>query len=262
MIYLLSLLLMAQPGVAESLASTPDQGVELIADLDGNGKPDRIIRSKEERPVLLPVDSRRTRCQAVPGIFIKYALDRDSNERDVTLLEYYIGTTNSTYWTYRIEKPTDLNEDGLSDLMFYAGDDTTEEYVFLLQKDVGFKAVYTGTLGPDEYALNTAKEIVEGGFENKPRVVARWNPQREAFEGIDVGWVLADCVRLRAEPRSGSLTKRLLFRGEIVRILGEESVVDESGREWRKVRHESEEGYLSVQYLSKTSPVKQFGKTQ
>ena len=256
---LLSMLIIV--AAERAAAAQGSRKVVLVADLDGNGKSERIVKVEYKKPKQLPTAADRTKCQARAARFIKYVLYRDSRKSGVTIFDYFIGDDESQYWVYEIRRVADLNRDGLKDLVFYAGDDTTNEHVYLLQKPSYFKVVYMGVMGLDEYNLNKAREIVAEPypFSNNPKVVAKWNPRREVFEGTQARWITDDCVSVRAEPSAESKVVRLLFAGDIVRVVDSDVTSSNRGK-WQKIKIEDVEGWVNVRYLSKFSPTKQFAK--
>lgn len=225
-------------------------GSKMAIDMDGNGKNDRIVEVRHEKEILRPKPGRG--CQLGPGIFLRYLLHRDSRAPE-ELLDYFIGTQEATYWVHEIRKAEDVDRDGSLDLIFYAGDDTTEEYVFILQRPSHFEAVYTGPF-TDEYSLNEAKDIVVGALEGNPKVVARWNSVASRFEGSQVAWISGECVGLRAGPGVESKILRRLFQGDIVQLMK-----PRDGSNWQKVKIGEDEGYVSSLYLSSSSPRRRFG---
>ncbi len=253
---LLSTLILVE--ICSGIVNQREGRKELSIDLDGNGRPDLIERIKYEKPKQLPLSVERNKCESRAGHFVKYLFYRDMRQPGVMIFDYFIGDAESEYWVYEIGDASDLNGDSLLDLTFYAGDDTTNEHVFLLQNPSSFTAVYTGVMGLDEYALSKANEIVADPLGKTPQVVAKWNPRREVFEGEQVRWAKGDCVSVQAEPKLQSKVLRQLIEGDIVGLIDESSGND--GGAWQKVKIEGIVGWVSGRDLSASSPIKQFVK--
>jgi len=234
----------------------------FVADINGNGKRDRILKSLYEKPTFLPSYSEDNKCEERNGHFVKFVLYLDSQKRGIKIFDYLIGDNESQYWQYRIDKTVDLNKDGVKDLIFYAGDDTTQEYVFLIQKRNHFKAVYSGTLdlsGATE--LSKKNNIISRENQNSPKMIAKWNPKREVFEGRNIKWTAKNCVGMYAEPNNKSNLLNLFQEGEMFEISNK--LVDRKNG-WQKVVFETaqglSDGWIESRYLSETSPTKIFLK--
>jgi len=266
-------------------AQGQDQDTEIRADIDGNGTPDRIVRVFDEKPTVIYRVERTLRCRAVAttGHFVRYILYRDSQKTGRVIFSHLYGSTEASYWRVKLELAEDLNRDGMRDFIYSAKEDTTEEIVFLLQKPRSFKAVYVGALGLTEEELNDQKEIVQHEIGGKGRqwLLGRWNPEREVFEGVRIGWITRNCARIRAEPHSKAKVVGVALKGDIVRIVedgqeiaGDEEVEGEASCEcppaiqstpkvtpppgWRQVRLNDTDGWVSTRYLSLTAPTKEF----
>jgi CBS domain-containing protein len=266
-------------------AQGQDQDTEIRADIDGNGIPDRIVEVSYQKAVLTYRVEGKLRCepQTTMGHFVRYILYRDSRKPGKVIFDHQVGSGDESYWWVKLKLADDLNQDGLRDLIFSAKDDTTEEIVFLLQKPRSFKAVYMGAFGVIDEGLNDQKEIVQREIGGKGRqwLLGRWNPAREVFEGLRIGWITPNCVRIRAEPHSKAKVVGVALKGDIVRIVedgqeiaGDDEVEGEASCEcppaiqsspkvtpppgWRQVRLNDTEGWVSTRYLSLTSPTKEF----
>lgn len=64
--------------------------------------------------------------------WIAFDLQTAHRHKTKNVFRYQYGTEQADYWSYALVLVSDLNKDGRKDLLFYAGDDTTEERVFLL----------------------------------------------------------------------------------------------------------------------------------
>lgn len=243
--------------------SAQRNGNIFVADINGNGKRDRIVRSVYKKSVLLPSYTEENKCVEKNGHFAKFVWFPDKRKNGIKIFDYFIGDDEAQYWQYRIDKTVDLNKDGVKDLIFYAGDDTTEEYVFLIQKRTHFKAVYSGTLDLSEFIdLSRKNNLISKENQNSPKLVAKWNPKREVFEGRNIKWITKDCVGMYAAPNNKSALLNLFTEGEIFEISNKRS---DRKNGWQKVSFQTaeglSEGWIDIRYLSNTSPTKIFPKS-
>jgi hypothetical protein len=51
-----------------------------------------------------------------------------------SIFKYAYGDSESTYWVYAMVSAGDVNRDGKTDLVFYSGDDTSDETITLVNK--------------------------------------------------------------------------------------------------------------------------------
>lgn len=226
----------------------------FVGDLDGNGKPERIVQIQFTKPIQLPSRKDLTKRETRNGHFVKYVLYRDDEKKGITIFEYLIGDDEAVYWQYRIDEAIDLNQDSKKDLVFYAGDDTTQEYVFLIQKPDYFKAVYSGIIGLDtDFLLDFDKSynITQNLDSKQTSVVAKWNPQLEIFEGLKIRWINQDCS-LYKEKNNQSEVVSYLQEGEVI------FVTDNSQNLWRKIKTPWSDGWIEMGCLSAFSPTKVF----
>lgn len=240
----------------------------FTADLNGNGKRDRIVTVRYKKRVRQLSWIDRTKCEMRVGYFAKYVLYLDNQKKGKTIFEYLYGDNEAQYWRYVIDKAVDLNKDGVKDLIFYAGDDTTEEYIFLIRKPTATKAVYLGTFDLDEFVeINKSNVLVlRPSIAGSPsKLLAKWNPKREVFEGKNIKWINKDCVKMYAEPNGKSKLLHLLMEGGFFDISGEKK---DNRKGWQKIKIETFdesrrkiveiEGWVKTRYLSTTSPTKIF----
>ena len=71
--------------------------------------------------------------------WITFDLQSSDGRKTPNIIRYQYGTEQSDYWAYALVNAGDLNKDGKKDLLFYAGDDTSEERVFYLNQSGAFK---------------------------------------------------------------------------------------------------------------------------
>lgn len=240
----------------------------FTADLNGNGKRDRIVTVRYKKRVRQLSWTDRTKCEMRVGYFAKYVLYLDNRKKGTTIFEYLYGDDEAQYWRYVIHKAVDLNKDGVKDLIFYAGDDTTEEYIFLLRKPTYIKAVYPGGFALDEFVeLNKSNDIIlkSSSTGKVSKIFAKWNPKREVFEGRNIKWINKDCVGIYAEPSGKSNLLDVLMKGAFFDISNKKN---DRRKGWQKIKTETFdesakknieiEGWIETRYLSATSPTRIF----
>lgn len=249
-----------------NICGQKEQKEIFITDLTGNGKSDRIVEVLYQKPIFSISRTNNKKCENSNGYFAKYVLSYDNQNSGKTIFDYLIGDDEAQYWQHRIDKTVDLNKDGVKDLIFYAGDDTTHEFVFLIQKPNYFKAVYSGVLELDRFTdLNELNDVIANPNHSSPKILAKWNPKLEVFEGKKIQWVTENCVRLYARPNAKSELLQLLMRGWIF----DTSVKKEDYQNgWQKIKMSSFddsveswveiEGWIETRHLSKTSPTENF----
>lgn len=245
-------------GFGYSVFAQKDKNPIFVGDLDGNGKAERIIQIKFQKPTKLLSRKDRSKYEIRNGHYIRYVLYRNGQEKGMTIFEYLIGDDEYVTWKYEIEKAVDLNNDGWKDLIFYAGDDTTSETVFLIQKPDYFKAVYPGEISIDVdfwLVLDDSNNFIRKFTSSKaPYLIAKWNPQNEIFEGVRGKWINQNCDWYDT---SDSKNKILipLTKNDLVLILdGEEN----SRNGWQQVETGWGKGWVETKFLSNLSPTKKF----
>jgi hypothetical protein len=237
----------AEAQTERSRAKPPE--LHMMMDLDGEPGLEQVFKSTVERPVL--------KNQVCPGrpwsdkvktdVFAKFDLVDGKEGKRSTLFEYKIGTNLATYWVYKIREVRHINRDGFVDLVFYTGDDTSDETVLLLRKKDHYKAIYGGSTGLRREPLGLA--LGEVHLSNK--AFSRWDAEKEVFVGEGLAWTIGDCTPLRKTPDR---------KGEIIFSVFENNLVEllETKGDWQKVKMDGLEGWLEGRSLSKTSPTKVF----
>lgn len=114
-----------------------DDRSPITLDVDGDGKPDTIA------PRIYTVKaSRRTTANDNPKAreshWISFDLKTSNGRVLNSFFRYEYGTEEADYWVYAVV-PCDVNKDGRTDLVFYSGDDTSDETVILLNIGKRFK---------------------------------------------------------------------------------------------------------------------------
>jgi Bacterial SH3 domain len=228
----------------------PNPQTVLTADLNDNGTPDRIVASYFTRPILVIADRRANTCKTVTGKFVRYTMYADGQKNGKVIFEENYGSTIASYWVHRLEIGKDLDGDGRKDLVFYMGDDTSDEKTYLLQKPQGFRAVYAGGAELPSYTIVENRSLVSF---NKV-VLAQWNRSTEVWTSDNNGWVTGNCVAIRAQPDPKSKIVILGFDRNLLAVSARQPVGD-----WIAVNdYNGASGWINKKYFSFSSPVRWF----
>lgn len=227
----------------------PNPQTVLKADLNGNGTPDRIVASYFNRPVLVVDDFKANTCKTVPGKFVRYTMYADGQKNGKVIFEENYGSTRASYWVHRLEIGKDIDNDGRKDLVFYMGDDTSDDTTYLLQKPEGFKAVSAGGAGLPSYTIAENRSLVSF---NKV-MLAKWNRATEVWTSDKNGWVKGNCVAIRAQPDPNSKIVSLGFDRNLLAVMNLQPVGD-----WIAVDDDGRSGWINKKYFSFSSPVRWF----
>jgi len=174
------------------------------------------------------------------------------------LFEYRFGDERADYWIWALIPAGDLDGNGQLDLVFYSGDDTTDETVILLQKGSSFRKCGTGNiLSP--YGFDSSYNITtRKGYDTKTnseipvRIVGHWNGAHGWYEGTDIYWVHRARVALRSEPRDSAKIIAWLGRDDgVINLLQNGIPVRE--RPWIKVETTAGTGWVLTSGLITTS---------
>ena len=95
----------------------------IQVDLDGDRRVDTIKPRTYQ--------TRRGRIQIN---WITFDIAYASGRKAKSIFSYKYGTDDVNYWVYALRPLRDLNKDGKLDLLFYSGDDTSDETVVLLSR--------------------------------------------------------------------------------------------------------------------------------
>lgn len=113
-----------------------DDVSSITADLDGDRKPDRIM------PRTYTVTAKSSSpSQSKPNAqthWIAFDLKTSKGRVQNSFFRYRYGTNEADYWVYAL-MPCDVNKDGRIDLVFYSGDDTSDEMIILLNREGKFR---------------------------------------------------------------------------------------------------------------------------
>jgi hypothetical protein len=204
-----------------ALASTktnlelPKSETVINEDIDNNGKPDRIVASYFIRPVLVPkYDSNA--CQTLSGKFVRYTLYADGQQTGKVILEQSYGTSLASYWIHKLTLDKDLDGDGQKELLFYMGDDTSQESIYLFVKPDGIKTVYLGVTDLPGASLNENFDLQF--FRRK--AFAQWNRAEKLWKSQDKRhvWTLGDCVEIRERPDARSNIVSMVSKHEVLTV--------------------------------------------
>jgi len=109
-----------------------DDRSPVFLDVDGDGKPDRISpRVYTVKAKRRPPGDRRPRGKETH--WITFDLKTSQGRAANSFFRYEYGTDEADYWVYALV-PCDVNRDGRADLVFYSGDDTSDETIILLNR--------------------------------------------------------------------------------------------------------------------------------
>ncbi len=121
--------------ITKTNLSLPKSETVINEDIDNNGKSDRIVASYFMRSVLVPKYGSNT-CQTLSGKFVRYTLYADGAKTGKVILEQSYGNSLASYWVHRLILDKDLDGDGRKELLFYMGDDTSQESMYLLSSQM------------------------------------------------------------------------------------------------------------------------------
>ncbi len=252
----LSLLTTVLPFGASTSAQSPKPKptapeVVLMMNLDRQPGLEQITQTRIDRPAPAPTGQ----CQPPTGrpkvtkdIFEQFYLSAPNRPQRSLMFEYRTGTNLATYWVNAIQQVRRLNRDETTDLVFYAGDDTSEETVLLLIKPDQVKAVYAGIRG---FSRASAKSDKGELFDDQGNQLSTWDPEREVFTGNGIAWTKDRCVPLRRSANATGEVIYLLSANEVVKLLPSEG-------NWQKVNFDGTEGWIDRAQLSTQSPTKIF----
>ena len=101
-------------------------------DVDGDGKTDTI----QPRAYAVVENCGKGRHLKFTDIkhWIEFDLTLARGRKIPSIFKYEYGTSEITYWVYALVSAGDVNGDGKTDLVFYTGDDESDETITLVNK--------------------------------------------------------------------------------------------------------------------------------
>lgn len=104
---------------------------QIKIDVDGDDKPD-IIQPRTFKVISRRVKGKPTEKRDIQN-WIAFDLTTSRGRRIKSFFKYNYGTAEQggSYWVYALKAGGDINKDGKMDLVFYSGDDTTDETIIL-----------------------------------------------------------------------------------------------------------------------------------
>jgi hypothetical protein len=104
----------------------------IVMDVDGDGKPDTIT------PRLVVTHYRDKKAKLHQAEWIVFDLKTSRGGVVRSFFKYRYGTDQIDYWVWALVS-CKVNRDGRRDLVFYAGDDTSDETIVLLNQGNRFR---------------------------------------------------------------------------------------------------------------------------
>jgi hypothetical protein len=233
---------------AKTNLSLPKSETVINEDIDNNGKPDRIVASYFIRPVIIPKYDSNS-CQTLSGKFVRYTLYADGAKTGKVILEQDYGTSLASYWIHRLILDKDIDGDGRKELLFYMGDDTSQESMYLFVKPDGIKTVYLGVTDLPGARLNENFDLQF--FRGK--VFAQWHQAEQLWKSQDKRhlWTLGDCVEIRESPDARSKIVAMISKNEVLTVFQPQT---DNG--WIGVDFPyGKKGWIKAENTSFTSPV-------
>jgi hypothetical protein len=121
--------------VSDEIKRSYDELTPVSLDVDGDGKLDRIIpRTYVGPPTRMRHGPERTREKESHWIAFDLVT---ANKPRITFFRYNYGSDYADYWIYALA-PCRANKDRRPDLVFYAGDDESDDTVVFINTGTGF----------------------------------------------------------------------------------------------------------------------------
>src|SRR5258708_4131610 len=106
----------------------------IVKDIDGDGKPDRIT----PRLVVTHYRDRKSKLHRAEWIVFDLKTSRGQVVR--SFFKYRYGTDRIDYWVWALV-PCKANKDGRRNLVFYSGDDVSDETIVIANQPKGFRVI-------------------------------------------------------------------------------------------------------------------------
>jgi|SRR5688500_8022102 len=118
--------------ISDDVKRSFDELKPITIDVDGDRKPDTI----QPRVYALVPGCAEGKALKFTDIqhWIAFDLRLATGRRIPSFFKYQYGTDESSYWVYAVISAGDINGDGRTDLVFYSGDDSSDETVTLINK--------------------------------------------------------------------------------------------------------------------------------
>jgi hypothetical protein len=110
-----------------------DDFTPIRIDVDGDGKLDKIT------PRVYQINTKKgSKNKRDTKNWIAFDLITSRGQTVKSFFKYNYGDAEASYWIYVLKAAGDINRDGKVDLIFYTGDDTSDETVWLANNGKGF----------------------------------------------------------------------------------------------------------------------------
>jgi len=106
----------------------------IVMDIDGDGKPDTI----RSRLVVKRFRDRKSKLHQAEWLVLDLKTSRGRVVR--SFFKYHYGNDRIDYWVWWLAT-CQVNKDGRTDLVFYAGDDTSDETIVISNQPNGFRVI-------------------------------------------------------------------------------------------------------------------------
>lgn len=150
---ILGVLSLTVAGFSQEIADQDRRGFDdltpLKIDVDGDAVADTIT------PRVYRISTKKGTPAKGRGVQNWIAFDLATSRGKIikSFFKYNYGTAEQggSYWVYALKAAGDLDGDGTTDLIFYSGDDTTDETVWLANKENRFVELRRKTSDSDDW---------------------------------------------------------------------------------------------------------------